>query len=141
MEEENIESYVENICDLSLNLVDVEIFIKMYELFIKRMLKIGEFLDVKRFFVEEDFENGYDSLVIVNKESVKRNLSIGSFKVNEKRKKIKFKVLVVNNYQLIMSVYRKNNRENVSIVNDDVLGELLGELDFKLNLDFLIVID
>lgn len=139
MEEESIESDVENICDLSLNLVDVEIFIKMYELFIKRMLKIGEFFDVKRFFVEEDFENGYDSLVIVNKESVKRNLSI--FKVNEKRKKIKFKVLVVNNYQLTMSVYRKNNMENVSIVNDDVLGELLGELDFKLNLDFLIVID
>lgn len=40
-----------------------------------------------------------------------------------------------------MSVYWKNNRENVSIVNDDVLGELLGEIDFKLNLDFLIVID
>lgn len=87
MEEENIESDVENICDLSLNLVDVEIFIKMYEFFIKRMLKIGEFFDVKRFFVEEDFVNGNDSLVIV-KESVKRNLS--SFKVNEKRKKIKF---------------------------------------------------
>lgn len=139
MEEENIESDVENICDLSLNLVDVEIFIKMYEFFIKRMLKIGEFFDVKRFFVEEDFVNGNDSLVIVNKESVKRNLS--SFKVNEKRKKIKFKVLVVNNYQLTMRVYRKNDRENVSIVNDDVLGELLGELDFKLNLDFLIVID
>lgn len=139
MEEENIESDVENICDLSLNLVDVEIFIKMYEFFIKRMLKIGEFFDVKRFFVEEDFENGYDSLSKVNKESVKRNLSI--FKVNEKRKKIKFKVLVVNNYQLTMRVYRKNDRENVSIVNDDVLGELLGELDFKLNLDFLIVID
>lgn len=139
MEEENIESVVENICDLSLNLVDVEIFIKMYEFFIKRMLKIGEFFDVKRFFVEEDFVNGNDSLVIVNKESVKRNLS--SFKVNEKRKKIKFKVLVVNNYQLTMRVYRKNDRENVSIVNDDVLGELLGELDFKLNLDFLIVID
>lgn len=139
MEEENIESDVENICDLSLNLVDVEIFIKMYEFFIKRMLKIGEFFDVKRFFVEEDFVNGNDSLVIVNKESVKRNLSI--FKVNEKRKKIKFKVLVVNNYQLTMRVYRKNDRENVSIVNDDVLGELLGELDFKLNLDFLIVID
>lgn len=96
MEEENIKSDVENICDLSLNLVDVEIFIKMYEFFIKRMLKIGEFFDVKRFFVEEDFENGYDSLSKVNKESVKRNLSI--FKVNEKRKKIKFKVLVVNNY-------------------------------------------
>lgn len=141
MEEENIESDVENICDLSLNLVDVEIFIKMYKFFIKRMLKIGEFFDVKRFFVEEDFVNGNDSIVIVNKESVKRNLSIGSFKVNEKRKKIKFKVLVVNNYQLTMSVYRKNYRENVSIVNDDVLGELLGELDFKLNLDFLIVID
>lgn len=139
MEEENIESDVENICDLSLNLVDVEIFIKMYEFFIKRMLKIGEFFDVKRFFVEEDFVNGNDSIVIVNKESVKRNLSI--FKVNEKRKKIKFKVLVVNNYQLTMSVYRKNNMENVSIVNDDVLGELLGELDFKLNLDFLIVFD
>lgn len=139
MEEESIESDVENICDLSLNLVDVEIFIKMYELFIKRMLKIGEFFDVKRFFVEEDFVNGNDSIVIVNKESVKRNLSI--FKVNEKRKKIKFKVLVVNNYQLTMSVYRKNNMENVSIVNDDVLGELLGELDFKLNLDFLIVFD
>lgn len=137
MEEESIESDVENICDLSLNLVDVEIFIKMYEFFIKRMLKIGEFFDVKRFFVEEDFVNGNDSIVIVNKESVKRNLSI--FKVNEKRKKIKFKVLVVNNYQLTMSVYRKNNMENVSIVNDDVLGELLGELDFKLNLDFLIV--
>lgn len=139
MEEESIESDVENICDLSLNLVDVEIFIKMYEFFIKRMLKIGEFFDVKRFFVEEDFVNGNDSIVIVNKESVKRNLSI--FKVNEKRKKIKFKVLVVNNYQLTMSVYRKNNMENVSIVNDDVLGELLGELDFKLNLDFLIVFD
>lgn len=139
MEEENIESDVENICDLSLNLVDVEIFIKMYKFFIKRMLKIGEFFDVKRFFVEEDFVNGNDSIVIVNKESVKRNLSI--FKVNEKRKKIKFKVLVVNNYQLTMSVYRKNNMENVSIVNDDVLGELLGELDFKLNLDFLIVFD
>lgn len=139
MEEESIESDVENVCDLSLNLVDVEIFIKMYELFIKRMLKIGEFFDVKRFFVEEDFVNGNDSIVIVNKESVKRNLSI--FKVNEKRKKIKFKVLVVNNYQLTMSVYRKNNMENVSIVNDDVLGELLGELDFKLNLDFLIVFD
>lgn len=139
MEEESIESDVENICDLSLNLVDVEIFIKMYEFFIKRMLKIGEFFDVKRFFVEEDFVNGNDSIVIVNKESVKRNLSI--FKVNEKRKKIKFKVLVVNNYQLMMSVYRKNNMENVSIVNDDVLGELLGELDFKLNLDFLIVFD
>lgn len=96
MEEESIESDVENICDLSLNLVDVEIFIKMYEFFIKRMLKIGEFFDVKRFFVEEGFVNGNDSLVIVNKESVKRNLSI--FKVNEKRKKIKFKVLVVNNY-------------------------------------------
>lgn len=40
-----------------------------------------------------------------------------------------------------MSVYRKNDRENMSIVNDDVLGELLGELDFKLNLDFLIVFD
>lgn len=139
MEEESIESDVENVCDLSLNLVDVEIFIKMYEFFIKRMLKIGEFFDVKRFFVEEDFVNGNDSIVIVNKESVKRNLSI--FKVNEKRKKIKFKVLVVNNYQLTMSVYRKNNMENVSIVNDDVLGELLGELDFKLNLDFLIVFD
>lgn len=139
MEEENIESDVENICDLSLNLVDVEIFIKMYEFFIKRMLKIGEFFDVKRFFVEEDFVNGNDSIVIVNKESVKRNLSI--FKVNEKRKKIKFKVLVVNNYQLTMSVYRKNNMENVSIVNDDVLGELLGELDFKLNLDLFIIID
>lgn len=139
MEGESIESDVENICDLSLNLVDVEIFIKMYEFFIKRMLKIGEFFDVKRFFVEEDFVNGNDSIVIVNKESVKRNLSI--FKVNEKRKKIKFKVLVVNNYQLTMSVYRKNNMENVSIVNDDVLGELLGELDFKLNLDFLIVFD
>lgn len=139
MEEESIESDIENICDLSLNLVDVEIFIKMYEFFIKRMLKIGEFFDVKRFFVEEDFVNGNDSIVIVNKESVKRNLS--SFKVNEKRKKIKFKVLVVNNYQLTMSVYRKNNMENVSIVNDDVLGELLGELDFKLNLDFLIVFD
>lgn len=139
MEEESIESDVENIYDLSLNLVDVEIFIKMYEFFIKRMLKIGEFFDVKRFFVEEDFVNGNDSIVIVNKESVKRNLS--SFKVNEKRKKIKFKVLVVNNYQLTMSVYRKNNMENVSIVNDDVLGELLGELDFKLNLDFLIVFD
>lgn len=139
MEEESIESDVENICDLSLNLVDVEIFIKMYEFFIKRMLKIGEFFDVKRFFVEEDFVNGNDSIVIVNKESVKRNLNI--FKVNEKRKKIKFKVLVVNNYQLTMSVYRKNNMENVSIVNDDVLGELLGELDFKLNLDFLIVFD
>lgn len=139
MEEESIESDVENICDLSFNLVDVEIFIKMYEFFIKRMLKIGEFFDVKRFFVEEDFVNGNDSIVIVNKESVKRNLSI--FKVNEKRKKIKFKVLVVNNYQLTMSVYRKNNMENVSIVNDDVLGELLGELDFKLNLDFLIVFD
>lgn len=139
MEEESIESDVENICDLSLNLVDVEIFIKMYEFFIKRMLKIGEFFDVKRFFVEEDFVNGNDSIVIVNKESVKRNLSI--FKVNEKRKKIKFKVLVVNNYQLTMRVYRKNNMENVSIVNDDVLGELLGELDFKLNLDFLIVFD
>lgn len=139
MEEENIESDVENICDLSLNLVDVEIFIKMYEFFIKRMLKIGEFFDVKRFFVEEDFENGYDSLSKVNKESVKRNLSI--FKVNEKRKKIKFKVLVVNNYQLTMSVYRKNNMENVSIVNDDVLGEFLGELDFKLNLDLFIIID
>lgn len=139
MEEESIESDVENICDLSFNLVDVEIFIKMYEFFIKRMLKIGEFFDVKRFFVEEDFVNGNDSIVIVNKESVKRNLSI--FKVNEKRKKIKFKVLVVNNYQLTMSVYRKKNMENVSIVNDDVLGELLGELDFKLNLDFLIVFD
>lgn len=40
-----------------------------------------------------------------------------------------------------MSVYRKNDRENVSIVNDDVLGEFLGELDFKLNLDLFIIID
>lgn len=141
MEEENIESDVENICDSSLNPADAETPTKMYESSIKRMSKTGESPNAKRLPAEEDFENGHDSLATANKESVKRNLSTGSFKVNEKRKKIKPKVSAVNNYQLTMSVHRKNNRENVSTVNDDVLGELLGELDSKSNSDSLTVID
>lgn len=139
MEEENIESDVENICDSSLNPADAETPTKMYESSIKRMSKTGESPDAKRLPAEEDSENGHDSLSKANKESVKRNLS--TFKVNEKRKKIKPKVSAVNNYQLTMSVHRKNDRENVSTVNDDVLGELLGELDSKSNSDSFTIID
>lgn len=141
MEEENIGSDVENICDSSLNPADAETPTKMYESSIKRMSKTGESPDAKRLPAEEDSENGNDSLstATCNKESVKRNLS--SFKVNEKRKKIKPKVSAVNNYQLTMSVHRKNDRENVSTVNDDVLGELLGELDSKSNSDSLTVFE
>lgn len=139
MEEESIESDVENICDSSLNPADAETPTKMYESSIKRMSKTGESPDAKRLPAEEDFVNGNDSIATANKESVKRNLS--TFKVNEKRKKIKPKVSAVNNYQLTMSVHRKNNMENVSTVNDDVLGELLGELDSKSNSDSLTVFD
>ena len=126
MEDENNEDIKENNSDLSFSPVDSATPTKIYEVTIKRMSKSGESPQSKRLTTDENNGNG-DEYDVSNKDSVKRNLS--GFKAIEKRKKIKPKVSAVNNYQLTMSAHRKNDRDSVSTVDDDVLGELLGEID------------
>ena len=126
MEDENNEDIKENNSDLSFSPVDSATPTKMYEVTIKRMSKSGESPQCKRLTTDENNGNG-DEFDVSNKDSVKRNLS--GFKAIEKRKKIKPKVSAVNNYQLTMSAHRKNDKDSVSTVDDDVLGELLGEID------------
>lgn len=126
MEDENNEDIKENNSDLSFSPVDSATPTKMYEVTIKRMSKSGESPQSKRLTTDENNGNG-DEYDVSNKDSVKRNLS--GFKAIEKRKKIKPKVSAVNNYQLTMSAHRKNDKDSVSTVDDDVLGELLGEID------------
>ncbi|XP_061197074.1 DNA replication ATP-dependent helicase/nuclease DNA2-like [Saccostrea echinata] len=138
VEKENIESDAENICDSSLITMDAETPTKLYETSIKRMSKTGESPEYKRITAEDDFKDSSD--VIIDKNRVKRNLC--NVKPSEKRKKIKPKVSAVNNYQLTMSTHRKNESESdVTTADDDVLGELLGELDAKTNAEPLTFVD
>lgn len=139
LENKNLQNDLENVSKASLKPVTATMGVsptKVYETSIKRMSKTGESPVYKRLAAQGDSKS--DDELTIDKDKVKRNLC--GVKISEK-KKIKPKISAVNNYQLTMSARKKNESQSVTTVNDDVLGELLGELDSKTNAKSVMFID